>query len=473
MKNRMDISARIFMKLRAIKRAFYLDRISGQLALVILALIISFQVIWIASHSRGNGMRSTFEAEELLSTALVALNVTPTSELSDTLVALKGSVPQYSFSISDGIAGLEKVDHFARHIDKIKEKLWKNAELFVGQDAENHLFIAVALQKGGYALAQVNGNETHLLPGRSASSFFLRLAERSGLFFIFSASILAFWVSSTIVRPLIRISQQAESVSDDGDITPFIAESGPKEVRELARALNRMRLRIKAMTEARNRALAGVSHDLRTIITRIKLRSELIEDGALRRKFVIDADLMNTMLTKNLQFLKDGATAAEKTSVDVNSILQTVTDQFADLGFNVECDLGDKAAVSANLVDLLRIFNNLVENAVSFGQEVKIVSTRRSEGLIEIDVVDDGPGIDDEQKQEVLLAFVRGEPGRTVGEHSGFGLGLSIVCSLLDELGGTLQLLDNKPHGLIARVTLPVASQTLSRISNQDAEPAE
>jgi signal transduction histidine kinase len=459
MKSLIDIKSQILRRLRRLKRALYLDRISGQIALVILALIISFQVIWIASHSRSYGTSSIFETDEMLATAFVALNVTPTIERWDTLAALKQSFPRYSFSISDGLDGLRKVNDSMSRIDKIKDRLWKSAEPFVGQDAENHPFIAVALQKGGYALAQGNGSDAHLLRGRSqSSSFFLRLAERSGFFFIFSASILAFWASHTIVKPLIKISQQAESVSDDSDKNLFIAESGPKEVKELARALNRMRFRIRAMTEARSKALAGVSHDLRTIITRIKLRSELVEDDSLKSKFIMDADLMNSMLTKNLQYLKDGSAHSERALIDLNSILNTLTDQFVDLGFRVECELADKVAISASAVDLSRIFNNLVENAVSFGQVVKIVAARKSEVLVEIDVVDDGPGIDDEHKQDVLIAFVRGEPGRTVGNRSGFGLGLSIVCSLLDEIGGTLQLLDNKPHGLIARVTLPIAN---------------
>jgi signal transduction histidine kinase len=170
-----------------------------------------------------------------------------------------------------------------------------------------------------------------------------------------------------------------------------------------------------------------------------------------------DADLMDSMLYKNLQHLRDAKSAPDRGLIDLDSVLQTVSDQFADLGHDVTYRGGQHQIILGSLTEMQRVFNNLVENAVTYAKKVVITLDQPSPEIIRVDVADDGPGIRAENKQRVLEPFVRGEPARNMNDHSGFGLGLSIVRSLVEDVGGGFQLLDHEPHGLIARVTLPRA----------------
>ena len=322
--------------------------------------------------------------------------------------------------------------------------------------------IVVALRKGGYAVATTL--EPRLSPLGSISSrhygaptLFMRLLERSALFFFLCTSILTVWISSAVVAPLVKLAREAERYPAENAHLRPIDEAGPREVRDLTRALNRMQSRIEAMIEARSHALAAISHDLRTIITRLRLRSEFIADDELKEKMLHDADLMDSMLYKNLQHLRDANSAPDRCLIDLDSVLQTVSDQFVDLGHDVTYRGGEHQVILGSLTEMQRVFNNLVENAVTYAKKVVITLDQPSPEIIRVDVADDGPGIAAETKQRVLEPFVRGEPARNMNDHSGFGLGLSIVRSLVEDVGGGLQLLDHEPRGLIARVTLPRA----------------
>jgi signal transduction histidine kinase len=287
----------------------------------------------------------------------------------------------------------------------------------------------------------------------------------SGLFFLLCAAILMVWASGAVVAPLAELVRRAEKFPSNSDARELLPEKGPKEVRDLTRALNRMQDRIYSMISARSRALAAISHDLRTIITRMRLRAEFIEDEALRAKMLHDAELMDSMLCKNLVYLRDEGRRPTQGVVDLDSVLQTVADQFADIGREVSYESGGRQMVRGSVTDLQRIFANLVENAASYGEEIVVSVDRPSPGAVRVDVADDGPGIAAEDKERVLEPFVRGQPERNMNEHGGFGLGLSIVRALLEEAGGALELVDREPHGLIARVTLRSAGEARQQAS--------
>ena len=131
------------------------------------------------------------------------------------------------------------------------------------------------------------------------------------------------------------------------------------------------------MIAARSRALAAISHDLRTIITRMRLRAEFIDDEPLRAKMLHDVDLMDSMLYKNLLFLRDERYRHTQEIVDLDSVLQTVADQFADLGHDVAYEGDGRRMVIGSLTDLQRVFANLVENAVAHGRRV-VISVERA-----------------------------------------------------------------------------------------------
>lgn len=451
--------------MKAFLRRLRPDHLAGQIALLILAAIVMFHLTLttIQHFTNPDGRPPIIEPSEFIASALLAIDAAPVSERSDVLAALARAAPWANFAVRDQPGDIPAVGASA-DLDVLRLRLWAGARVVAASRATDNRggAIVVALRNGGYAVA------TTLEPRRSlwasmsstqngAPTLPMRLLERSALFFFLCASILTVWISSAVVAPLVKLAREAERYPAENAHLRPIAEAGPREVRDLTRALNRMQSRIEAMIEARSQALAAISHDLRTIITRVRLRSEFIADVELKEKMLHDAGLMDSMLYKNLQHLRDAKSAPDRGLIDLDSVLQTVSDQFADLGHDVTYRGGQHQIILGSLTEMQRVFNNLVENAVTYAKKVVITLDQPSPEVIRVDVADDGPGIGAENKQRVLEPFVRGEPARNMNDHSGFGLGLSIVRSLVEDVGGGLQLLDHEPHGLIARVTLPRA----------------
>lgn len=347
---------------------------------------------------------------------------------------------------------------------QVTERLWPHAVLLAApapKGAAPDVF-AIALHKGGYAVVTVleprrSTSDVPSINQRSWLSAPAYIWERSMALFLLCVGVLTLWLSYTVVAPLVELARRAEKFPDERAFATPMEEHGPREVRDLSRTLNRMQNRIQSMILSRSRALAAISHDLRTIITRMRLRTEFIADDSLKAKMLHDVELMDSMLHKNLLYLKGEQESAERSLIDLDSVLQTIADNYADLGHNIVYTGGERQTVYGSLIELQRLFSNLVENAVKHGSRTTIEARSPVKGFIQVEIADDGPGIPADERQRVLEPFVRGEPARTVGARSGFGLGLSIVRSLAEKAGGSIELLDRKPSGLIARVALPAA----------------
>jgi signal transduction histidine kinase len=274
------------------------------------------------------------------------------------------------------------------------------------------------------------------------------------LFAIVSVSILGLWAARALTAPLSSIAKAAESFSLNGAAPP-LPERGPEEIRSVAKALNRMRERITTLIDDRTKMLAAISHDLRTPITRMRLRSEFIEDDMHRHRMLSDLDQMRSMLESVLSFLRNDRKLEAMTLTDIASTLQLITDQFTDMGHKVVYDGPGHAMATVRPDDLHRSVTNLVENAARFGA-VATIRLAVLPDTVTIEVEDDGPGISDARKDVMLEPFVRGDDARNMDETAGFGLGLSIARAVVLAHGGTLSLNDRQPHGLIVRIQLPV-----------------
>jgi len=265
--------------------------------------------------------------------------------------------------------------------------------------------------------------------------------------------VLTIWASRGVTAPLARFAKVAEEFSVDRDPAP-LREEGPAEIRAAVRALNRMRDRIHSMFADRTQMLAAVSHDLRTPITRMRLRAEFIEEPGLKAQFTRDLEQMDAMVQGALFFLRDGDQKEPAAPVDLSSLLQTIADTFGDMGRDVRYEGPRQAVALGHARQLERAVVNLVENAVRYGRTVAI-RLRQEEAALVIDVADDGPGIAPADRLLLLKPFTRGDAARRQSDAEGFGLGLSIAQSIAAAHGGELSLHDNPPQGLLARMTLP------------------
>jgi signal transduction histidine kinase len=266
--------------------------------------------------------------------------------------------------------------------------------------------------------------------------------------------VLGIWAARAVTAPLRLFAKAAEGFSPAGAIEP-LPERGPDEIRTAARALNQMRERIKGLIEDRTRMLVAVSHDLRTPITRLRLASEFLGDASLRRQMLRDLDQMNAMVESVLVFLREGRSSEQATRTDLASVLQTVCDEFADAGHDVRLETSERVAILARPDELRRAVANLLDNAVRYAGHATVSLDRAGNEAI-IMVADDGPGIPDDAKGSMLEPFVRGAPARQMDRKSGFGLGLSIAKAIVAGHGGTLTLHDRAPHGLLVRLAFPV-----------------
>lgn len=270
------------------------------------------------------------------------------------------------------------------------------------------------------------------------------------------------YAAQSIANPLARIVDELDRSDGVSKDTP-IAERGTVEIVRLARALNAMRTRIRSMVDMRMRMLRSVSHDLRTPLTRLRLRAERLDDAATRQAVLADIEQIDALVGETLDYLRTDAAGEEMETVDVASLLRTIQAEFADVGFAVTYDGIDRFSAVCRPNSLTRAVNNLCDNALKFGREA-IISLSVHEREYWIEVGDDGPGIPAEQRSLVLEPFYKLDASRGPSSPNGFGLGLSIVADIVQAHDGTLELHDRLPHGLIVRLRLPSVPAILPTI---------
>jgi signal transduction histidine kinase len=268
-----------------------------------------------------------------------------------------------------------------------------------------------------------------------------------------SVTLLGLWAAWGLVGPLRRFAWAAENFDPKGEIA-LLPERGPYEVRAAAHALNRMRERIRSLIDDRTQMLVAVSHDLRTPITRLRLRCEFIQDEPARAQMLEELSHMGAMVESVLYFLRDGGRREAATMIDLPTSLQTICDQFADIGHDVSYDGPDHVAIRAYAEELHRAITNLIDNAVRHGGKTDVRLTLAL-SVVTVAIEDNGPGIPDADKEAMFKPFVRGDAARGMNSKSGFGLGLSIARTVIEAHGGTLTLRDREPRGLIAEIILP------------------
>lgn len=349
---------------------------------------------------------------------------------------------------------------------RLKSQLWPGAEVYTGaQHFKDTLgSFVLALRHGGYAVIAISQHKkpTRLLwrwawEPEPELPFFLTRWARMAFLFLISAGLLIIWLSKTIATPIIELARQAETFPNVITSKINLKPQVPAEVKILKSSIERMQQRILEMIAAQKYMIAAVSHDLRSISTRLKLRAEFIKDEEIRSKINKDLKIMDAMLSQNIQYLLADHRLDSFTLINVDSVLQTVADEFNDAGISVNYSGGAQQQIMGSLTDMLRVFTNLVENAARFSRNISINISTQQVGQITIDIIDDGPGIAPEIIETVFEPFVRGDIGRTLGGPGGFGLGLSIVRSIIRNHGGKIELRNREPNGLLARVTIPAA----------------
>jgi len=294
------------------------------------------------------------------------------------------------------------------------------------------------LQVTGAPPEEVLGQPWHLLMGLVAMLLVIIL--------------LVMIVARNTVKPLTRLAQAAHGVAQDLR-HPQLDVSGPSEVQEAARAFNTMQKRIRDGIEERERFLAAVSHDLKTPVTRLRLRAEMLPDNTLRVDIERDVNEMQSLIDDTLDFLRGRSVDEPLQMVDLVALIESVADDFS-YDEQVTVDVPDQMRFRGRPIALQRALRNLVDNAIKYGNCAH-VSLRQQGQDIMISVDDQGQGIAVDKIEAVFDPFFRLEESRS-RETGGSGLGLAIVRLVAQSHGGSVQLFNRPEGGLRAMMVLPI-----------------
>ncbi|MDP9690265.1 UNVERIFIED_ORG: two-component system osmolarity sensor histidine kinase EnvZ [Pseudomonas mohnii] len=267
------------------------------------------------------------------------------------------------------------------------------------------------------------------------------------------ATLLVAWIATRqLASPLQRFASAARRFGDDLRAPPIKIE-GPHEIRQATIAFNTMQAQIRHFLSERTQMLAAISHDLRAPLTRMRLRSEFMDDLEQQRKMVRDIEEMQTMINAALGFFRDESQGEHATAFDLSELLQTIVDDFRDQDIVVHFTGPAHLVYDGRPLGIKRVIVNLLENAVKYAHEPAI-ELRHEGRMVCIEVSDEGPGIPESALEQVFDPFYRLETSRN-RDTGGVGLGLSAARAIVREQGGELTLRNRKGAGLVARVELP------------------
>nr|NKB45515.1 HAMP domain-containing protein [Alphaproteobacteria bacterium] len=264
---------------------------------------------------------------------------------------------------------------------------------------------------------------------------------------------LAIYAVRRATKPVSLFAMAAERLGIGLNATP-LPETGTGEVRRAARAFNTMQSRLKRFVQDRTQMLAAISHDLRTPITRMRLRAEFVDDTEQRDKMLSDLDDMEAMISATLAFARDDAANEPATPTDIAGLIARIVSDEAETGHTTSYTGPDAMDLTIRPLGLKRALTNIIENAIKYGGCADVSLSQTGEN-IEILVDDKGPGIPDAEKEQVFAPFFRLEGSRS-RDTGGTGLGMTIARNAIRSMGGDIELLDRAQGGLRTRVTLPV-----------------
>ena len=313
--------------------------------------------------------------------------------------------------------------------------------LFGSSPAAGQFTLELRLADGRWLHVQAREDQgwTSLAPADVMLDYFLRIY----LLRIIVVVIIVLLAVRLAIRPLNQLAQAAQALGQDIRRSPLTVK-GPVEVQRAARAFNLMQQRLLASLAERTRFLAAVSHDLRSPITRLRLRTEMLDDEPLKQRFRKDLTDMEGLVSTTLEFVSSGEINEPRQNIDINALLQSLQADLEDIGEHITLNGHASRPVSGYARSLKRCMQNLLENAVRYARDVQVIVDEQPDTLT-ITVRDSGPGIAPELLTQVLEPFYRVESSRN-SSSGGYGLGLSIAQTVAAAHGGTLEL-RNRPEG--------------------------
>lgn len=273
------------------------------------------------------------------------------------------------------------------------------------------------------------------------------------VFIVAGAGAVALYAAWLVTRPLQLLEDAAGRIGADG-VLAHIPESGSAEIRATAKALNRLSTQLKSAMESRMRLIAAAGHDLRTPMTRMRLRTEFITDDQERSKWLTDLEELDRIADSAISLVREEASGEGIEPVRLDRLLLDITSDLVPMNYPVELEEVPTVSVRAAPLALKRALQNLIINAATYGGGAHIALIREG-GQAVVTITDSGPGIPDEVIGHVFEPFFRVDPSRRK-ILPGAGLGMAIAREIVERFGGTIAIRNRTPHGLEQRIVLPI-----------------
>jgi signal transduction histidine kinase len=439
--------------------------LAGRLVLILMALLVTLGLAGIAiglvvrSRDAGSTLRFPLPDQaaaiadlldsEPASRRQIILRAANSDDLRVAISASKPPPPTYRrrFPVAEWLVDQYRGEFGSRHVDvmmmapddsSVFERLieWSSPRSAVP------LRLVLSLKTGDYLVLETRGAPTQRLFG-VPTGFWVG-------FLGFMLAGLAIWAIIREAKPLGDLAHAVAGFS--GDAAPVaVPVRGAPDVQKLIGAVNAMQLRIATLLKGRSVMLGAVSHDLKTYVTRLRLRVEDIASDVQRDKAVRDLDEMTALIDSAISVARSGAEPLSMSAVDLADLVQCEVAERADPRLRIG-ELGN-AAVAGDALGLRRVLANVIDNALRYGDRCEVALTPIGEAFAII-IDDDGPGIAVADRATVFEPFVRLEPSRN-RETGGSGLGLAIVKQIVDSHGGTIEIGDAPIGGARVTILLP------------------
>jgi signal transduction histidine kinase len=307
------------------------------------------------------------------------------------------------------------------------------------------IVISLQLQSGQWLNAEVHPHEWHFA---QKLDWMLKVAAA----FVFVGAVALFFMRR-IGRPLNQLTAAARRFADGMEMSE-VAEDGPIDLRRAIRSFNAMQRQIVGVMARRTGTLAAISHDVRTPLTALRVKAEMVDDAALRTSLIGSIEKMERITATALEYLKGESRGERLRPVDLGALLESECAEFEELGHDVAFSGEHGVHFTCRPEALARAVRNLIDNAVKYGSNVR-VALQPAPQWIDIAIADDGPGIPEDKLQLATQPFERLSTARD-GDQGGFGLGLAIARAIAEGHEGQLILANRQPRGLVATIRLPL-----------------
>ena len=432
-----------FIKKILPERLFYRSLIIVATPIILLQIIITivfFDSLWIKTN-KGMTRSLVGEIETLLNVYKY-----PDVELKQSIINLYNQNFDFAITLKeDEFLPKEKTERWYSPMDRSLRRELKpvfgNSYWF---DTTSHKEVVELRIKYQNGLLQIFFPKDRIAP--SSTRIFALWITLPGLLLIMIA--IVFLKNQT--RPIVKLAKAAESFGK-GEFIKEFRPSGAKEIRQAAYEFDKMRKRITIQLHQRSEMLSGISHDLRTPLTRLKLQLSFLKQQDLAKKMSDDIEEMERMLNEYLEFARFQKNEETETA-NLNDVIVKIVEKYPDKKINI--NLEENLTINMRLNSFKRCLMNLIDNGLSYGKKVEIFTKKTLSNII-IFVDDDGPGIPEKEHQNVMKPFYRIDKSRGQNK-AGVGLGLSIANDIIRSHGGNISLEKSPLDGLRVKISLPL-----------------